>query len=95
MTTDERRAQVIETMLYEQWGIIITHGDMIARAIRKSDEGEGKILLPQRATDHMEHAGGCAIEHPNVYMGGPKPGSKLRAVRVYETMTAAALEAEK
>ena len=51
MTTDERRAQVIESMLYEQWGIVITHGDMIARAIRKSDEDAGLVLVPPREAE--------------------------------------------
>lgn len=87
MSTDERRARVIRDMREH---VSLYDDDDIARAIRTSDEAAGMVLVPREATDVMKHAGGMALEHPNVWMGGPKPMSISRANRCFEAMLAAA-----
>ena len=60
-----------------------------ARANRLGDEARGLRVVPVEATEEMIHGGACSVEHPTVRMGGPHPGAKLRARRIWDTMLAA------
>ena len=93
MSTDERRARAIMDAM-DTYNIDEPIRHYLARAIRASDEAAGMVLVPRKATDIMKHAGGMALEHPNVWMGGPKPMSISKAGRCFEAMLAAATESD-
>lgn len=87
---DIRRAKVIGQTMWDHMGIMISckKTEAIARAIRASDEAAGMVLVPRVATENVIHAIACALDYPSVYMGGPSPGRKLQAQRIYDAMIA-------
>ena len=62
---------------------------VIARAIRLGDEARGLRVVPVEATESMINAGGAAMDHPNIFMGGSSRAGKRRAARAYRAMISA------
>ena len=55
-------------------------------ALRAYLAANGLRVVPVVATEGMVHGGGCALDHPGIYMSGPSIAQRKRATRVWETM---------
>lgn len=50
----------------------------------------GYVVVPLEPTEAMVHYGGCAFDHPSVYMGGPSQHGQKAVRRIWRAMTHAA-----
>lgn len=56
------------------------------RAIRAADDNVGLVTVPKNPTEDMVINAACALDRPNIYMGGPSPYNRNRAKLAYIAM---------
>lgn len=61
-----------------------------ARAALAALDAAGLVVVPRVPNDKMEHVGGAAFDHPNVFMGGPSFVGKRTAKKLWAAMVTAA-----